>query len=40
MAKLSDIFGRKNEGDADKVVIPLPAMALKGNGRVSTTSRP
>src|SRR5690348_18508384 len=31
MAKLSDIFGRKNEGGADKV-IPLPAMALRGIG--------
>jgi len=31
MAKLSDIFGRKNEGGTDKV-IPLPAMRLKGNG--------
>lgn len=31
MAKLSDIFGRRNEGDTDKV-IPLPAMPLKGNG--------
>ena len=32
MAKLSDIFGRKNEGGTDKV-IPLPAMPLKGNGQ-------
>jgi len=31
MAKLSDIFGRKPEGDTDKI-IPLPAMPLRGNG--------
>ena len=31
MAKLSDIFGRKNDG-TDKV-IPLPAIPLKGNGQ-------
>ena len=32
MAKLSEIFSRKNEGGTDKVVIPLPAMPLRGHG--------
>ena len=31
MAKLSDIFSRRNEPGADKI-IPLPAMPLRGNG--------
>ena len=35
MAKLSDIFSRKTEGGTDPVVIPLPAMPLKGNGQAA-----
>ena len=38
MAKLSDIFSRKNENGTDGVVIPLPAMPLRGNGATEPQS--